>query len=206
VTVNVVAIDGPVGSGKSTVARALATSLDWAYLDTGAMYRAVTAAALRRGIDLQDARALAELASRLDMAGWPSISIDGEELDAFLRDPATNAAVSLVSAIPAVRRALVPLQRAFAADHNGVVVEGRDTTTVVFPDARLKVFLTATVEERTRRRDDEHPESIRRRDAVDSTRSDSPLQVADQAVVIDTTVLSVADVVKEISLCLTAAS
>lgn len=204
-TVNVVAIDGPVGSGKSTVARALAEALGWSYLDTGAMYRAVTAEALRRGVDLFDGEALGALAAGVRIETLPVVRVDGRDVTEELRRPETNDAVSVVAAEPSVRRALVLQQRSFASAHpDGVVVEGRDITTVVFPDARVKVYLTASLDERTRRRGDEDPDSVVRRDRIDTSRHDSPLAVAPGAVVIDTTERSVAEVVKEIESCLTA--
>ncbi|MEW6153466.1 MAG: (d)CMP kinase [Actinomycetota bacterium] len=188
----VIAIDGPVGSGKSTVAQAVARRLGLEVLETGAMYRAVAAAALAAGI-LPGAASEAELAriaddGRFDRWG-PS----------ELRTTAVNRSVSAVAAQPAVRAALVAHQRAWAAARGGAVVEGRDIGTVVFPDAPVKVFLTASLEERARRRGaDEGPADLARRDHLDSTRADSPLVAASDAHVIDSTGRSVEDIVDEI--------
>lgn len=199
----VIAIDGPVGSGKSTVARAVAAALGWSFLDTGAMYRAVTVAALARHLDLHDAAALSALARSLEIETLPRVSVNGEDVTDQLRSAAVNEGVSWVAATPAVRTALVDQQRRFAARQpNGTVVEGRDTTTVVFPAAELKVFLTASVEVRVQRRGDEGADSVRRRDALDESRAASPLRAAPDAVVIDTTDRTVDQVVKEILTCL----
>jgi cytidylate kinase len=200
-----VAIDGPVGSGKSTVARSLAAALGWQFLDTGAMYRAVTVEARRRGLELSDAERVGELAESVVIETVPRVTVDGHDVEDELRTPDTNAGVSVVATLPRVRAAMVAQQRAFARRHaEGIVVEGRDITTVVFPDARLKVFLTASLEERTRRRGDEDEVSIRRRDAIDSGRAISPLRQADDARIVDTTGRTVVDVVEEILRCLTA--
>ncbi len=202
-TMNVVAIDGPVGSGKSTVARALADALDWRFLDTGAMYRAVTCEALRHGSNLDDDHVLGELAESLEIETSPRVTVNGRDVHDELRTAATNAAVSHVAVLPSVRRAMVHQQRAFAQRHpEGVVVEGRDITTVVFPDARLKIFLTASLDARTLRRHDEDAASIQRRDEIDSAREHSPLRQADDAMMVDTTEKSVTDVVEEILACL----
>lgn len=203
-TQEVIAIDGPAGSGKSTVARAVADALGWTYLDTGAMYRAITVVATRRGIDLDNASELAALAESATIALTPHVSVNGESVDDDLRTHATNVGVSVVAANEGVRRALVHQQRRWAAEQPvGTVVEGRDITTVVFPDATLKVFLTATLDERARRRGEEGAESVARRDAADASRAASPLRQADDAVVLDTTGRSVEEVVKEIIECLT---
>ncbi len=156
----IVAIDGPAASGKSTVARRLAERFGLAYLDTGAMYRAIGVEALRRGIDLDDAEALTALAcdARIefrhdDGAALPTgVSIEGRDVTAAIRTPAADAAVSPVAAVPGVRRAMVEQQRRIAASKPATVLEGRDIGTVVFPDADVKVFLTASAEERARRR------------------------------------------------------
>jgi CMP/dCMP kinase len=200
---NVIAIDGPVGSGKSTVARAVADAIGWSYLDTGAMYRAVTVAALARGIDMTDVSSLVTLAQSADIETLPRVTIDGCDVTSELRRPDVNVAVSAVAAVPEVRLAMVIQQRRFA-DHqpHGTVVEGRDITTVVFPDAPVKVFLTASLTERTRRRGDENAASVARRDELDAARAASPLRVAPDATMIDTTDKSVDDVVKEILACL----
>jgi cytidylate kinase len=192
----IIAIDGPAGSGKSTVARAVARRLGVGYLDTGAMYRCVTHAALERGLDVADGSALAELARGLRIDVGDRVEIDGADVTRPIRSSGVNAAVSEVSAHPAVRVELVERQRKWAVDHPGGVVEGRDIGTVVFPHARLKVFLTAGGSERARRRQDEA--DIERRDRLDSTREASPLKAADDAMVIDTTDLTVDEVVDRI--------
>jgi len=200
---NVVAIDGPAGSGKSTVAKAVASELGWSFLDTGAMYRAVTVAAFRHGVELSDVESMGALARTLEIETLPRVTINGDDVEDEIRSAETNVGVSVVAATPAVRAALVDRQREWAARQPvGTVVEGRDITTVVFPDARLKVFLTASLEERARRRDDEGQDSIARRDAADASRDVSPLRQAEDAIVIDTTGRSVEDVVKEIVECL----
>ena len=192
-----VAIDGPAGSGKSTVSRGIAARLGLERLDTGAMYRAVAWAALERGIDPVDAPAVAELAHRATIdPGPPEVVIDGTVVTGAIRTPEVNRAVSAVAANPSVRAALVERQRAWAEAHGGGVVEGRDIGTVVFPHADLKVFLTAAPEERARRRHDE--EGIARRDELDSTRAASPLARADDARLVDTTGRRVEDVIDEI--------
>ena len=199
----VVAIDGPAGSGKSSVARALADALGYSFLDTGAMYRAVTAEALARGLDPHDGPALGELARSMDLVLVPRVLVNGRDVEDTLRSEAVNAAVSVVAAHRVVRAAMVDRQREWAANQPvGTVAEGRDTATVVFPEATLKVFLTASLKERQRRRGDESAESVARRDAVDSTRDASPLRAAPGACVVDTTDVAVADVVKEIMTCL----
>ena len=200
---NVVAIDGPAGSGKSTVAKAVASELGWSFLDTGAMYRAVTVAAFRHGVELSDVESMGALARTLEIETLPRVTINGDDVEDEIRSAETNVGVSVVAATPAVRAALVDRQREWAARQPvGTVVEGRDITTVVFPDARLKVFLTASLEERARRRDDDGQDSIARRDAADASRDVSPLRQAEDAIVIDTTGRSVEDVVKEIVECL----
>ena len=181
----VIAIDGPAGSGKSTVARRLAERLDLPYLDTGAMYRSVALAALRKGIDPHDREAVAALT--------PTVETDAT---GAIRTAEVNAVVSVVAANPDVRAELVRQQRAWIEQHGGGVVEGRDIGTVVCPNAYLKVFLTASEEERARRRSDEADPGAR--DRVDSTRAVAPLAVAPDALVIDTTDLSVDDIVEEV--------
>lgn len=188
----VIAIDGPVGSGKSTVARAVAERLGLEVLETGAMYRAVAAAALAAGIEPGPGTAarLAELAREIEAAPV------GE---AELRNPAINRAVSAVAAQPEVRAELVAVQRRWVAARGGAVVEGRDIGTVVFPDAAVKVFLTASADERARRRGaDEDAADLARRDHLDASRAASPLVAAPDAVVVDSTGRSVDDVVDEI--------
>lgn len=195
----VIAIDGPAGSGKSSVARALATALGWSFLDTGAMYRAVTVEALRRGIDVSDEEAMGELAHEVQLTTLPRVSVNGRDVEDEIRAEGVNDAVSIVAANALVRRQMVSRQREFAdAQPLGTVVEGRDITTVVFPHATLKVFLTASLEERARRRGEEGEASVARRDVADSTREASPLRQADDALVLDTTGRNVGDAVEEI--------
>jgi cytidylate kinase len=195
----IVAIDGPAGSGKSTVSRAVAERLGVDRLDTGAMYRAVAWAVLERGVDASDPDAVAAVAAtaRIELDG-NAVSIDGTDVTAAIRTPEVNAAVSGVAANPGVRRHLVERQRLWAADHGGGVVEGRDIGTVVFPDADLKIYLDATHEERARRRHEEPADGLARRDEIDSTRATSPLARADDAHLLDTTGRSVEDVVEEV--------
>jgi 3-phosphoshikimate 1-carboxyvinyltransferase len=194
-----VAIDGPAGSGKSTVSSGIARRLGLERLDTGAMYRAVAWAALDRGIDPLDAPAVAELAHEAAIdPGPPDVVIDGAVVTGAIRTPEVNRAVSAVAANPSVRAELVERQRAWAASHGGGVVEGRDIGTVVFPGADLKVFLTAAPEERARRRHDEAAEGVARRDELDSTRATSPLTRAGDARLVDTTGRGVDDVIEEI--------
>ncbi len=195
----IIAIDGPAGSGKSTVARALAAALGWSFLDTGAMYRAVTAEVLRRGVDPADADAVAAIANSASISTVPRVTINGLDVESVIRDEPVNVAVSTVAANPSVRSAMVTRQRAWAdAQPLGTVVEGRDIATVVFPDARLKVYLTASLDERARRRGEEGVGSVSRRDRADEGREASPLRQASDAVVLDTTDLTIEQVVEEI--------
>ena len=195
----VIAIDGPAGSGKSSVARALASTLGWSFLDTGAMYRAVTVEALRRGIDVHVEAAMGELARDVEISTLPRVMVNGRDVEDEIRSDEVNVAVSAVAANALVRRQMVRRQREFAdAQPLGTVVEGRDITTVVFPNATLKVFLTAALEERARRRGDEGEASVARRDDADITRVASPLRQADDALVLDTTGRAVSDAVEEI--------
>jgi len=207
----VVALDGPSGTGKSTVARLLARRLQAQYLDTGAMYRAATVAVLRAGIDLNDPAAItAEVAgSRIDVGTdpWhPSTRLDGRDVEREIRTAATTAAVSAVSAVPAVRTQLVAQQRLIIG-RASTVAEGRDIGSVVWPDAELKVYLTAREEVRARRRagelgsldsDDLNrvAQSLRQRDAFDSSRAASPLRRPDGSTEVDTSDLTIDEVVE----------
>ena len=210
---NVIAVDGPGGSGKSTVSRAVAGRLGWRHLDTGAYYRAATVAVLESGVDPADAEAaLAGLdGHRFDQVAGTML-LDGRDISAEIRSVEVTAAVSLVAAHPSVRARMVELQRDWVSEHGGAVVEGRDIGTVVFPDAPVKVFLTADPAERARRRAGETAtaihgvaEALRRRDHLDSTREASPLRPADDALVIDTTDMSVDEVVDHITSAATTA-
>ncbi|MGB8197824.1 MAG: (d)CMP kinase [Acidimicrobiales bacterium] len=196
----VIAIDGPAGSGKSTVARAVAALLGWTFLDTGAMYRAVTWEALDRGIDVHDGTAVAALAADVRLTTLPRVTVNGRDVEDEIRSDDVNVGVSVVAANPEVRASMVERQREIAAAQPlGTVVEGRDITTVVFPHASVKVFLTASLEERARRRGgDEGEASVARRDEADSTRVASPLRQAEDALVLDTTGRDVEDVAQEI--------
>jgi cytidylate kinase len=214
----IIAIDGPAGSGKSTVAKALAARLGYRYLDTGAMYRAVALRALQTGVTLDDDRAVAGIAETEPIefaheggSTLPTrVLIGGQDVTAPIRTPEVDVAVSPVSALPSVRERMVHEQRMLAAGQN-VVVEGRDIGTVVFPDAGLKVFLIASPEERARRRgaeqraagaavtDSDVLAAIVRRDAYDSGRAHSPLVAAADAVVVDTTGLTIPEVVESVA-------
>ena len=203
----VIAIDGPSGSGKSTVARTLAERLGLDYLDTGAMYRAVAFAALRRGVDPDDTAAVAGFVDALDLVpDGPRITVDGVDASVDIRGPEVTAAVSFVARNPAVRRSMVRRQRAWISDHGGGVVEGRDIGTEVWPDAELKVFLTADIAVRAARRGEEigHADTgavaadLVRRDTIDSSRAVSPLTQADDAVVVDTTDCTIDDIVEHL--------
>lgn len=195
----VIAIDGPAGSGKSSVARAVARDLGWSFLDTGAMYRAVTFEAVARGVDVNDADEVARIAESATLTTLPRVTVNGRDVEDEIRSDEINVAVSVVAANPRVRAAMVSRQRDLAAAQPlGTVVEGRDITTVVFPDASVKIFLTASLEERARRRGEEGEDSVARRDQADSTRSASPMRQADDAIVLDTTGRDVEDVAQEI--------
>ena len=208
----VIAVDGPAGTGKSSVSRGLARSLDARYLDTGAMYRIVTLAVLRAGVDLGNVDAIGATAANVDLAVGYDPEEDrsylaGEDVSAEIRGDEVTKAVSAVSAVPAVRTRLVQLQRELAVGQGSVVVEGRDIGTVVLPDADVKIFLTASAEERARRRNDQNVASglgddyeavladVKRRDHLDSTRKVSPLRAADDALVVDTSDMTEAEVI-----------
>jgi len=201
-----VTLDGPSGTGKSSVARGVAQRLDAAYLDTGAMYRAATVAVLDAGVDPEDAEAVARTvaAARIVVgteAGTERVEVDGVDVAVRIRGAEVTRSVSAVSAVPAVRRQLVAQQRELAGTAGAVVVEGRDIGTVVLPDATLKVYLTAAPEVRAQRRAgqlgltdaaeiDALAADLRRRDEYDSSRADSPLRPAADAVVVDSSELS----------------
>ena len=207
----VVAIDGPSGSGKSTIARGVADALGLEMLDTGAMYRAVTWVVLRAGVDTADEEQVTGLArsARFDVSGGVT-TLDGDDVSGVIRGPEVTANVSAVSIHPGVRAELVSRQRSWVARRGGGVVEGRDIGSVVFPDAAVKVFLTASEEERARRRQrdevaarrsvpvDEIQTAMAVRDAADSNRAVSPLRTADGATIIDTTGRAPDDIVAEI--------
>jgi 3-phosphoshikimate 1-carboxyvinyltransferase len=193
-----VAIDGPAGAGKSTVSTAVADRLGVERLDTGAMYRAVAALALERGLAPDDTAAVAALAADSTIEVGERVTIDGLDVTSVIRSPEVGRAVSVVAANPEVRHQLVQRQRAWADAHGGGVVEGRDIGSVVFPHAQVKVYLTASPEERARRRNDEAPEGVARRDRIDSTRDVSPLREAEDAHRLDTTGRTVQDVVEEV--------
>jgi cytidylate kinase len=204
VTSTVITVDGPAGSGKSTVSRAVAERLGWRHLDTGAYYRAATVAALEAGSDPSDELAvLSALADRhFDQVDGVML-LDGRDISVDIRTEGVTASVSAVAAHPGVRRLMVDLQRQWTEQRVGAVVEGRDIGTVVFPDAAVKVFLTADPAERARRRAvetghaaDVVATAIERRDLLDSTRQASPLRPADDAIVIDTTELGIDQVVE----------
>jgi cytidylate kinase len=208
----IVAVDGPAGTGKSSVSRGLARALDARYLDTGAMYRVVTLAVLRAGIDLADTYAIEAAAAEvpLSVGSDPDEDrayLDAEDVSGEIRGDAVTKAVSAVSAVPAVRARLVGLQRELAAGPGSVVVEGRDIGTVVLPGADVKIFLTASAEERARRRNEQNmagglPDAyesvladVQRRDHLDSTRPVSPLRAAEDAIVVDTSDMTEPEVV-----------
>lgn len=208
----VIAIDGPAGTGKSTVSRGLAQALGARYVDTGAMYRIVTLAMLRAGVDLDDPDAIAAAAEVPMSVGFdPRVEhayLDGEDVSAQIRGDEVTRSVSAVAAVPAVRTHLVRVQRELAQGNDRVVVEGRDIGTVVLPDADVKIFLTASAETRARRRNDQNVaaglpddyetvlDDVRRRDHLDSTRAVSPLRPADDAVIVDTSEMTQAEVIE----------
>jgi cytidylate kinase len=203
----VVAVDGPSGSGKSTVSRRLAATLDGVYLDTGAMYRAVTWAVLQAGVDLTDPEAIAKIALETELTigtdpDAPHFAANGTNVDAPIRGPEVTSAVSAVAAVPAVRKHLVTLQQTIIAAHKRIIVEGRDIASVVAPDADLKVYLTASAAARAARRSAEDATDVAateadlaRRDKLDSSRTADPLRQASDAIEVDTTGMGIDDVV-----------
>ncbi len=210
----IIAIDGPSGAGKSTLGRMLARELGLLYIDTGAMYRAVALAVIEQSASTTDDQAIAKIArrARIDLAGDPDslqVLLDGRDVSQEIRSPNVSQTASVVSTIPEVRRELVQRQRELGARGGGVVLDGRDIGTIVFPKADVKFFLTATPEERADRRFDEertrmqdvHYEDVLRdinqRDERDSTRADSPLAIAEDAIVIDTTEFNIEEVLEK---------
>lgn len=207
---NVIAIDGPGGAGKSTIAKLLAQRLNYLHLDTGAMYRAVTLAALNKNINFDDPEALVNLAEEINIEfnSEGEIFLDGDNVSHEIRTAEVNKHVSQTAAVKGVREVLVEKQKQLA-EKNRVVMDGRDITTVVLPDAEYKFFLTASLNERAKRRYqevkskkgdadfEEIKESIARRDRLDSQREHSPLKKADDAVLIDTTELSINQVIRK---------
>lgn len=202
----VIAIDGPAGAGKSTIAKALAGRLGLRYLDTGAQYRAVTYAAMQRGLDLREVEQVAQFARgvhlRVDERG---VEVDGHDATTAIRTPEVTAAVSAVASNSGVRDELRRRQRAWAADNGGGVIEGRDIGSVVFPDADLKLYLTASPRVRAERRVaeaggnvEEIAAAIAKRDLLDKSREDGPLMRADGSVVLDTTGLGIDEVLAEV--------
>ena len=210
----IIAIDGPAGAGKSTVAKGVAQRLGYLYIDTGAMYRAIALSAIRANAPISDQNAVLTVALKTEVTldtidGEQHVFADGEDVSTAIRTPEATRASSPVSAIPGVRKRLVDLQRKLAAD-GGVVMEGRDIGTVVFPDAEVKIFLTATAQERARRRVEQMKEmgmeadvekiaaEMRERDLRDSSRATAPLTKAPDAVLVDTDGRSVEQVIDAI--------
>jgi CMP/dCMP kinase len=203
------AIDGPAGSGKSTISSLIAKKLGWTHIDTGAMYRAVTLQALELGINLNEEAQYRFLETSTIHYDFDRIYINDRDVSEAIRSEAVTNNVSLVSSFPYVRKRLVELQKK-AAQHGNIIMDGRDIGTVVIPNADLKIFLTANVEERAKRRYKEHIkkgkesqiskviEDIVIRDQKDSTRKESPLRKADDAIVLDTTYLTIEEVVNKI--------
>lgn len=203
----VVAVDGPSGSGKSTVSRRLAMAIDGVYLDTGAMYRAVTWAVLQAGVDLTDPDAIAKIALETSLSigtdpSAPSFRANDVDVNQPIRGAEVTQAVSAVAAVPAVRKQLVTMQQEIIAAHPRIVVEGRDIASVVAPDADLKVFLTASSAARAQRRSAEDATDVKateadlaRRDRLDSSRTVDPLRQTADAVEVDTTEIGIDEVV-----------
>ena len=202
----VIAIDGPAGAGKSTIAKALSARLSMKYLDTGAMYRAVTYEAMLRDLDLDDQDKIALMAQECDLhVGIDRVIINGHDATSAIRGTEVTGNVSKVAANSGVRTEMRIRQQEWATAHGGGVIEGRDIATVVFPDAVLKVFLTASPQVRAQRRVDQHggnvseiAAAIAERDLLDSTRADSPLASSSDSVIVDTSDRAIDDVVDEI--------
>ena len=210
-----VTIDGPASSGKSTISKLIAKENHFVYLDTGAMYRVVTLAVLKNQISLDDHRAIEQLVQTIEIGfsmqdGKQSVFMNGEDVTDEIRSVEVTRNVSAVSALKEVRTRLVHLQREIAENHS-IIMDGRDIGTVVLPQAEIKIFLVASVEERAKRRFIENQEKgikmsyeelvedIRRRDHIDSTRKESPLKKAEDAIEIDTTTMTIDDVVKTVT-------
>ena len=210
-----VAIDGPASSGKSTISKLIAKENHFVYLDTGAMYRVVTLAVLRNNISLDDYEAIEKLVQTIEIGfsmqdGKQSVFMNGEDVTDEIRSVEVTRNVSAVSALKEVRTRLVHLQQEIAENHS-IIMDGRDIGTVVLPQAEIKIFLVASVEERARRRFIENQkkgiemsyeelvEDIRRRDHIDSTRKESPLRKAEDAIEVDTTKMTIEDVVKVVT-------
>ena len=210
-----VAIDGPASSGKSTISKLIAKENHFVYLDTGAMYRVVTLAVLRNKISIDDHEAIEKLVQTIEIGfsmqdGKQSVFMNGEDVTDEIRSVEVTKNVSAVSAIKQVRTRLVHLQQEIAENHS-IIMDGRDIGTVVLPQAEIKIFLVASVEERAKRRFIENQEKgiemsyeelvedIRRRDHIDSTRKESPLRKAEDAIEIDTTTMTIEDVVKTVT-------
>ncbi|MTA39934.1 MAG: (d)CMP kinase [Actinobacteria bacterium] len=204
--VTVVAIDGPAGAGKSTVARLVADEIGVPYLDTGAMYRCVALAVLRRGVSHGDVDEIASIAESVEISlHADTVLLDGQDVSTEIRTSEVGAVVSIIAAMTPVRNSMRSQQQKWIADHGGGVVEGRDIGTVVLPHADVKIFLTASAQERAARRVQQSggdlaqvAKEIEGRDHLDSTRQDSPLQPASDAVHVDTTGLSISEVVASI--------
>jgi len=209
-----IAIDGPAASGKSTTARLVAEKLGYLYIDTGAMYRAATLSVLRSGANIHDEKAVQEIVGKSEITLEPSKEgqrtfLNGEDVSEAIRMPEITQVISILSAYPGVRRIMVEKQRQLAED-GGVVMDGRDIGTVVLPDAEVKVFMQATVEERARRRYqelkrknlpvdfEEIKKDIEKRDRLDSSRAESPLKAAADAVIIDTSSMTINEQVKKV--------
>lgn len=215
---NIITIDGPAGSGKSTVAKILARELNLKYIDTGAMYRAITLLALQNNIDCKDEESILKLARNInleldsnsvDESKYTTVKIDGKDVTDEIRSREVGSAVSIVSKLSGVRKYLVSLQKKFIQGGNAIL-EGRDTGSVVCPDAALKIYLTASLDERIKRRDLQIrgkgqfleiniiKKEIISRDRIDSSREDSPLIIPENGIIIDTSKLSVKGVVEKI--------